>query len=30
VRDGAEVIWVVDLAPFEPDPQPPPPEATRW
>jgi hypothetical protein len=30
VRAGTEVICVVDLAPFEPDPQPPPTEATRW
>lgn len=30
VRDRADVIWELDLAPFEPDAQPPPPEATRW
>jgi hypothetical protein len=30
VRDRAAVVWDLDLAPLEPDPQPPPPEATRW
>jgi hypothetical protein len=30
VRDGPDVSWAIDLAPLEPDPQPPPPEATRW
>jgi hypothetical protein len=25
-----EVVWEADLAPFEPDPQPPPREASRW
>jgi hypothetical protein len=30
VRAGAEVTWGIDLALLEPDPQPPPPEATRW
>jgi len=30
VRDPADVVWELDLAPLEPDPQPPPTEATRW
>jgi len=30
VRDPTHVVWALDLAGFEPDPQPPPPEATRW
>jgi hypothetical protein len=30
VRDRADVVWDLDLAPLEPNPQPPPPEATRW
>ena len=30
VRAGTEVTCVVYLAPLEPDPQPPPTEATRW
>jgi hypothetical protein len=25
-----EVVWEADLAHFEPDPQPPPSEASRW
>ncbi len=30
VRDPTHVVWALDLAGLEPDPQPPPPEATRW
>lgn len=30
VRDQNQVTWEHDVAGAEPDPQPPPPEATRW
>lgn len=30
VRTGTDVEWEQDLAAMEPDPQPPPAEATRW
>ncbi len=28
--DALEVAWETDLAPLQPDPQPPPSEASRW